>query len=122
MIELNEVGTLNVKELEGKLLSLSDNTGASDCKLEFSEVRAVFLIKTEKGLRTGQMLSVFSNSPKIDNLNVGKHYRFTVAVNENEDKLLLFFLPHRTLFELLSNLKEEDIENIIAAKLQKKSY
>jgi hypothetical protein len=98
MLEGFEVLFLAVQELEGELQSLSDNTTALTCKNDFPVVRAVFMIRTKNGLKRGQMLSGFSHSAKIDQLSVGKHYRFTAAVNEHEDKLMLFYLPSRTIF------------------------
>ena len=99
-----EIFSLDVREVEGELLTVRNPTFLND-KPDFPAVQAVFAIRTKKGLKSGQLIYCFSKFPKMGQLSIGKKYRFKAAVNEHEDKLLLFYLPSRTIF-VASNIKE----------------
>jgi hypothetical protein len=48
-----------------------------------------------------------SDATAIQQLVLGKHYKFKASVKEHEGKLILFFLPSQTIFEI-SNSQEAE--------------
>lgn len=99
MFEINEVEDVKVQELEGELVGLSGIRRVQNYQNELQVSQGVFWVKTQDGWKRGQMFLWNSDATKIQQLVLGKRYRFMAAVKEHEGKLILFFLPGQTLFE-----------------------
>jgi hypothetical protein len=107
MFEICEVEAVNVDELEGELVGLSAIRRIKNCHNELQVSQAVFWVKTQKSWKRGQMFLWDSDATAIQQLVLGKHYKFKAAVKEHEGKLILFFLPSQTIFEI-SNSQEAE--------------
>jgi hypothetical protein len=98
MQNLSEIDKIRVKELDGEVLSLNGIRTIENQENKIEVSQAILLVRTQFGLKKGQMLFWNSDAHQIKKLVLGKHYHFEAAVTEYEDKLLLFFLPRQTIF------------------------
>ena len=76
-------------------------------KLTVSEAR--FLIVTRIGRQKGQMLFWNEDAQNVEQLALGKVYRFSALMETSNEGILMFYVPNHTKFD---ELTPEEMKNV----------